>query len=587
MVYLEPVDVTVQHICPGSGRVVRTTQQRATRIGFVVDDDGRRTLAIGRDKLMQEWAVAGGVRMHTRFVIEGKATLHVVRRNVQLMISGAEPPRLRAWIGALQSGRPPSSAADDGPFKRPLMPRSPNVDPTSPGGYAPKRREYGLDETPRAAVVPRHIALSPGAEAALTDEQQTVLRAALAGESFFFTGGAGTGKSYLLKQILARLPADTTFATATTGVAACAIGGVTLHHWAGIGGGDRPVGALAQSAVRKRGVQWRSARTLVVDEVSMLDAELFEKLDAVARAVRGRPKSPFGGLQLILVGDFFQLPPVAKGPAEARYAFEASCWDECVPRSYELTRVFRQQDDEFIDALSELRLGVVGPTTSALLKQCRGRALPEDDGIVATRLFTHKADCERINREQLSALKGQQVTIAARDSGDDPEAIALLKTGCSAPESITLKEGAQVVLTKTLDSSAGLVNGARGVVIKFVGLRNPVVRFDAGVTQTIRMESFTLTQAGRVVASRMQLPLNYGWALSVHKAQGMSLDRVQMSLGRVFECGQAYVALSRARSLEGLSLIDIDLSKVRAHPKVLEFHKKAIRAAASPAASAY
>ena len=177
--------------------------------------------------------------------------------------------------------------------------------------------------------------------------------------------------------------------------------------------------------------------------------------------------------------------------------------------------------------------------------------------------------------EQLKKLDGSQRSFSARDSSasGDEAALTTLRASCTAPQELKLKVGAQVILTKTLDPAEGLVNGARGVVLKFLATGNPVVKFGlSGVERIMRMEAFTLTQAGQVVATRMQMPLNYGWAISIHKSQGMTLDCAVLSLGRVFECGQMYVALSRVRALEGLSLRDLDLSKLRAHPKVLAWH---------------
>ena len=230
-------------------------------------------------------------------------------------------------------------------------------------------------------------------------------------------------------------------------------------------------------------------------------------------------------------------------------------------------------------ALNEVRLGVCSDATRRLLRSCIGRKLDDDDdegGMVATRLFTHLKECERLNEAKLAQLPGEPLVFRARDTARDDAALAQLRSSMgSVPAELRLKAGAQVLLTKTLDATQGLVNGARGVVVKFLAMRNPVVRFH-GVTEplVIRPEHFTLSQGGAVVAARSQLPLAHGWALSIHKSQGMTLERVQLSLGRVFECGQMYVALSRATSLEGLSLTDIDFARLQAHPKALAFARQ-------------
>ena len=174
---------------------------------------------------------------------------------------------------------------------------------------------------------------------------------------------------------------------------------------------------------------------------------------------------------------------------------------------------------------------------------------------------------------ELATLRAAALQDVQDARAEGEAALATLRASCPAVAELTLRVGAQVILIKTLDAEAGLVNGCRGVVTKFLATRNPSVRFDNGVERTLRLEAFGLTQGGQTVACRMQLPLALGWAISVHKSQGMSLDRVEMSLRNVFECGQMYVALSRVRSLEGLSLRGLDWSKLRAHPKVLAWHR--------------
>ena len=591
--WLTPVDVCIQIICPRSGKLLDSRRMNSTCIAYCLSEDDKRVLVVGEKKQEREYRLDGGVRTITRFASQGKATLQIVRRNITLLLSGADPDALSAWCSALLhgSGAPhkasmiaPSAQRQrqelDAFAKRPLSSRSPGLANASPGHYG----SPALSKKVRPRTAPSPLQLSPAAREALTDEQQRVLEAALSGKSLFFTGGAGTGKSFLLRSILQRMPKETTFATASTGVAACQVGGVTVHHWAGIGSAERSVAELAAMASRKRGAQWQAARCLIIDEVSMLDGDVFDKLEAVARRVRNNQR-PFGGLQLILSGDFFQLPPVSPG-GHFKFAFEAESWARCVPLSVELTRVFRQRDPQFVAALNEVRLGVCSDATRRLLRGCIGRRLDGgggggggdgaggEGGIGATRLFTHLRECERLNEAKLAELPGEPLVFRARDTARDDAALAQLRASCGAPAELRLKHSAQVLLTKTLDASQGLVNGARGVVVKFLARTNPVVRFDGGAELVIRPESFTISQGGAVVAARSQLPLAHGWALSIHKSQGMTLERVQLSLGRVFECGQMYVALSRCTSLEGLSLTDIDFTRLQAHPKALAFARQ-------------
>uniref|UniRef100_A0A2K5I2T7 ATP-dependent DNA helicase n=1 Tax=Colobus angolensis palliatus TaxID=336983 RepID=A0A2K5I2T7_COLAP len=378
------------------------------------------------------------------------------------------------------------------------------------------------EDTPGWPLPVKRLSL-PSTKPQLSEEQAAVLRAVLTGQSIFFTGSAGTGKSYLLKRILGSLPPTGTVATASTGVAACHIGGTTLHAFAGIGSGQAPLAqcvALAQRPGVRQG--WLNCQRLVIDEISMVEADLFDKLEAVARAVRQQNK-PFGGIQLIICGDFLQLPPVTKGPQPPRFCFQAKSWKRCVPVTLELTKVWRQADQTFISLLQAVRLGKV-----------------------------HRFE--------------------AMDS--NPELASILDAQCPVSQLLQLKLGAQVMLVKNLSVSRGLVNGARGVVVGFEaeGRGLPQVRFLCGVIEVIRADRWTVQATRNQLLSRQQLPLQLAWAMSIHKSQGMTLDCVEISLGRVFASGQAYVALSRARSLQGLRVLDFDPMAVRCDPRVLHFY---------------
>ncbi|NXC95568.1 PIF1 helicase, partial [Certhia familiaris] len=435
--------------------------------------------------------------------------------------------------------------------------------------------------------------------ARLSAEQEAVLGAVRSGKSIFFTGSAGegprplspapwekawpltycfslqgTGKSFLLKRIVGSLPPNITYTTASTGVAACHIGGTTLHAFAGIGSGKAPLEQCIQLAERP-GVRqhWLACQHLIIDEISMVDGKFFDKLEAVARAVRKRDE-PFGGIQLIICGDFLQLPPVCKANEEATFCFQAKSWRKCIHINMELTEVRRQTDKTFVSLLSAIRLGRCTEEVTRLLMQTAAHR-SERDGIVATRLCTHKDDVEITNERRLQQLPGELVHMfEALDS--DPMLVKLIDAQCPVGGRVELKLGAQVMLAKNLDVSQGLVNGARGVVVGFESEQKglPKVRFLCGVTQLIKMEKWVIKGPSGVHLSRQQLPLKLAWAISIHKSQGMSLDCVEISLSRVFESGQAYVALSRARSLAGLRVLDFDPKVVRADPAVLQFYRQ-------------
>ena len=306
---LDPVDVSIVQACPRTARTLSSRQFKRTCVSYAITEADSRVLSVGREsKHSIEYPVAGGVKVFARFVHEGKATLLLVRRNISLLLSGADPPALTAWLAALANGgRPPA-----GPVKRALAPSSPSSANAAPAAVDRVKKLCDVPSPTPPAATPE-LRLSPASAGRLTEEQQGVLKQVLAGRSVFFTGGAGTGKSFLLQEMVRRLPGEgKTHVTASTGVAACVIGGVTVHHWAGIGGSleGRSLEELVSIASRKRGKQWRAARTLIIDEVSMLDGAWLDVLDQLGRRLRHCPDKAFGGLQLVLVGDFFQLPPV-------------------------------------------------------------------------------------------------------------------------------------------------------------------------------------------------------------------------------------------------------------------------------------
>uniref|UniRef100_A0A8C0NQQ5 ATP-dependent DNA helicase PIF1 n=1 Tax=Canis lupus familiaris TaxID=9615 RepID=A0A8C0NQQ5_CANLF len=536
-------------------------------------------------------------RLFSRFAAAGRSTLRLPGAGapgagaVQLLLSDCPPDRLRRFLRTLRlklaaapGPAPPSARAQLlGPRPRDFVTISPvqpeelrravaTRDPRATPVKRPLQPCAGAQpstEAPRWPLPVKRLSLPP-TKPQLSEEQAAVLRVVLKGQSVFFTGSAGTGKSYLLKRILGSLPPTGTVATASTGVAACHIGGTTLHAFAGIGSGQAPLAqcvALAQRPAVKQG--WLNCQRLVIDEISMVEADLFDKLEAVARTVRQQNK-PFGGIQLIICGDFLQLPPVTKGSQPPKFCFQAKSWKRCVPVTLELTEVWRQADQTFISLLQAVRLGRCSDEVTRQLQATASHKVGRD-GIVATRLCTHQDDVALTNEKRLQELPGE-VHLKAMDS--DPKQARTLDAQCPVSQILQLKLGAQVMLVKNLAVSRGLVNGARGVVVGFEteGRGLPQVRFLCGVTKVIHADRWTVQATGGQLLSRRQLPLQLAWAISIHKSQGMSLDCVEISLGRVFASGQAYVALSRARSLEGLRVLDFDPMVVRCDPRVLSFY---------------
>uniref|UniRef100_A0A4W6FDE1 ATP-dependent DNA helicase PIF1 n=1 Tax=Lates calcarifer TaxID=8187 RepID=A0A4W6FDE1_LATCA len=517
-------------------------------------------------------------KLFTKFARDGKCTVKLLPENIQVLISNCPPDQLSLFLKTLsikhqawQSSKPLS----DREKLKAGLPRSFEAISPLQQKDIQKVNELRSKAAPKGLVKtnPSKKPILSLPSRKLNKEQAAVLSAVLSGKNVFFTGSAGTGKSFLLKRIMGSLPPKSTFATASTGVAACHIGGTTLHNFAGIGSGSAPLEQCIELAQRPGVLQhWTTCRHLIIDEISMVEAQFFDKLESVARSVR-RSTEPFGGIQLIVCGDFLQLPPVSKGKEKASFCFQARSWRKVIQVNMELREVRRQTDQSFISLLQAVRVGrVTEEVTARLLKSAYHHI--ERDGILATRLCTHKDDVELTNENKLQQLPGSVRVFEALDS--DPALVKTIDAHSPVNRVIQLKVGAQVMLTKNLDVARGLVNGARGVVVGFESGKHglPRVRFLCGVTEVMKPERWVFKSGGGIHLSRQQLPLKLAWAISIHKSQGMTLDCVEISLARVFESGQAYVALSRARSLEGLRVMDFDPRVVRADPDVLLFYRK-------------
>ncbi|XP_068995665.1 ATP-dependent DNA helicase PIF1 [Embiotoca jacksoni] len=544
-------------------------------------------------------------RLFTKFARDGKCTVKLLPENIQVLMSNCPPDQLSLFLKTLsikhmawQNNKPLS---DREKLKAGLPRRFEAISPLqqkdiqkvnelrskeAPKGLADRTNKMTVAGTGQQVKRSRSdsnfspVKANPSKKPTLSlpsrklnKEQAAVLSAVLSGKNVFFTGSAGTGKSFLLKRIMGSLPPKGTFSTASTGVAACHIGGTTLHNFAGIGSGSAPLEQCIELAQRPKVLQhWTCCRHLIIDEISMVEAQFFDKLESVARSVR-RSTEPFGGIQLIVCGDFLQLPPVSKGKEKASFCFQARSWRKVIHVNMELTEVRRQTDQTFIALLQAVRVGRVTEEVTARLMKSAYHQI-EKDGILATRLCTHKDDVELTNENKLQQLAGSVRVFEALDS--DPALVKTIDAHSPVSKLIQLKVGAQVMLTKNLDVARGLVNGARGVVVAFESGKQglPRVRFLCGATEVLKPEHWVFKSGGGMHLSRQQLPLKLAWAISIHKSQGMTLDCVEISLARVFESGQAYVALSRARSLEGLRVMDFDPHVVRTDPDVLVFYRR-------------
>lgn len=417
-----------------------------------------------------------------------------------------------------------------------------------------------------------------GKEIELTAEQSGVYRTIVNLDNVLVTGSAGTGKSVLLRH------ARTHFrdlylrlgVVGSTGIAAVNVGGLTLHTWAGLGMGDEKAEKIVNRIIfdsnQRAFENITQTNHLAIDEISMIGGTLFEKVDKVFRAVRKRDE-PFGGMQLILFGDFLQLPPVSESNEKREpFAFETQAWKDAKFKVHNLTKVFRQADQEFADVLNSVRKGDVTAKVSTLLNSCYRKTDPNPE-IPPVILTTHNADADNINKRRLAMLEVEGHGYNAEDEGSE-RAKKILER-CLMPASLDLKVGAQVMCCFNLDQDRGVVNGTLGKVVGFAGAfsKMPIVKFNNGVTMNMEAVTWQIRENEKVIGSRTQIPLRLAWAITVHKSQGMTLDKVEVHLGKAFEFGQAYVALSRARTKDGLFIASGSKASIKAHPKAVNFYE--------------
>lgn len=438
------------------------------------------------------------------------------------------------------------------------------------------------DTTTPPPVIITPEAPAPEPVKVLSEEQAAVVEAVKSGRNVLVTGPAGTGKSLILGKLRElyrfRLPV-----AASTGIAAVQVSGVTLHSWAGLGLGDRPAKAIARTIIDNGGPAYRNimeAQRLALDEVSMISASLMDKVDEIFKIIR-KSEKPFGGIQMIMFGDFLQLPPVIKGTDEEKekdgFCFISRAWRAADIRVAVLTKIFRQSDEGFAEALRSIRLGVVSPVASAILNS-RYRVEDTAPEIKPVTIHTHNVDVDDINARELEKVDAPvKEYIASEDGKKGP--LALLQKNCLAPFILQLKPGAQVMLLTNLDTAAGLANGSVGKVVAFHKMMGGTVEvnFANGQTRFIERHTFEIEENGRSVAQRIQFPLRLAYAITTHKSQGMTLDKIEVYLGKVFEYGQAYVALSRVKTKEGLFIQSGSKKAIMAHPEALEFYENCSR----------
>ncbi len=392
--------------------------------------------------------------------------------------------------------------------------------------------------------------------------QELAIEVMLAGQSVMLTGPAGSGKTFVLNQFikLAKYEGKHVSVTATTGLAATHLGGTTIHSWSGIGVSDELPPSFADHMSKGRREIIEKTDVLIIDEISMLHDFRLDMIDTICRVVREKDE-PFGGIQLIMSGDFFQLPPINRGDSRAGgFVVSSKVWQELDPVICYLTEQHRQEDEVLLDILNSMRSGELRRHHAEKLLE-RVDVQPED-GSMITELHTVNIDVDRINDDRLNELEGDEIFYTQTTTGG-ANYVENLQRSVLAPSVLRLKKGALVMAVKnSLDRK--YANGSIGTVTDFeYGTEYPVVEFKNGKTITMQPDSWELRDGDKKRASITQIPLRLAWAITVHKSQGMTLDAAKIDLRKAFVEGMGYVALSRVKNLFSLYLHGINQMALR------------------------
>ncbi len=406
--------------------------------------------------------------------------------------------------------------------------------------------------------------------------QKEALDILKAGRNVYLTGAAGSGKTHVLNKYTEYLKdrGVVVAVTASTGIAATHLSGMTIHSWSGIGIKDDLSDYDIEILTQKEHLWKRYDKTkvLVIDETSMLNPRMFDALDRLAKAMK-KNDNFFGGMQLVLSGDFFQLPPIVKNGDTVSYIDSSDAWKKMNARICYLEEQYRQDEDKvFGRILTEIRSGAVSSNTREIFEEMRG--IHKKSKVAPTRLYTHNADVDSVNEKELKKLKEKEFEYEMSTKGKSNLVTSLCKS-ILAPETLKLKEGAIVMFIKN-NFEEGYVNGTLGKIISFED-KMPIVETRSGKKISVNYATWEIEEDSKILASAEQLPLRLAWAITVHKSQGMSLDAAEIDLSKSFVPGQGYVALSRLRSLDGLTLLGLNNTALSVDPYVLELNKRLLR----------
>lgn len=386
--------------------------------------------------------------------------------------------------------------------------------------------------------------------------QEKALEFLKSGRNIFLTGSAGTGKTYVLNQFIEHLKdAKIEVAvTASTGIAATHIMGSTIHSWVGMGIKQRVTDKDLANLKKQKSIRdkFNKTKVLIIDEISMLHREQLNSIHHILSYCMDS-NAAFGGIQVILTGDFFQLPPIGEYGEQSKdkFAFMSKAWQFADFVVCYLTEQFRQTNNRLTEILEEIRSAKVSEDSKTALRLAKHTDFPA--GIEPTMLYTHNKDVDYINQEHLKKLPGKSRFFKCKVKGEK-KLTDLLKRSVLTLDETALKIGAKVMFVKN-NPERDFINGTLGEVIDYTSLGFPLVKTLDGTKITASYEEWTMTnENGQAVASYQQVPLRLAWAITIHKSQGMTLDAAELDLSKTFERGQGYVALSRLRNLERLRL---------------------------------